>query len=322
MPFDLEKRASVRSSLATFSTKRTIRPPLRSTAISMDGEEVVSFADLAAGHEPRLQHILSLCHALLDAFMLSGGKHEHDKHQQQNQRHVLGLVGGSLDFFIAHLGCGVGAARTLMRLLVGNPTIMDTVVASRELVVGGLITFLDEHVSAALARKGEVMHADGVNDEEIAAVVDVLSGLCYISEFGPITENQDYIAGRLLKEGEASKILVHTRVAWERHSSVVTEGDGDANRVLLSGHNVTQLMMPQGLWLSLEKFVAEETKQATMVLESILGLLEALCLGKNLKSIELVRQSWIGQDVCLSSLMDVKLPMDLRAKFCDLLTGR
>ncbi|RUS13110.1 hypothetical protein BC938DRAFT_478126, partial [Jimgerdemannia flammicorona] len=215
---------SQNAALVSFNTKRTLRPPLRATSSSSDGEEAVSFDDIATGRESRIQHILFLsaepATCVRAARQVVGPVHFTPRVRGGARAHAGAAAGWELQDH----GDGGGQ------------------------VIGRLVAFLQEHIGPVMAtHKDEPPTAKRVDDDdEVAAVVDVLSALCYVTGAGPITGNQDYIAGQLLRDGEDIDILVHTRVAWEKHSVTGGDANGDAGRVVSAGHNVAQLKMRRG----------------------------------------------------------------------------
>ncbi|KAI9493708.1 hypothetical protein BDB00DRAFT_822221 [Zychaea mexicana] len=305
IPFDLAKRYEVRSSLGY------------DTTVKQEGakEDAVSIVSLHDGSEERLKEILALCYNVLRIFLI--GSYEEDQQLARNQHHIIQVAGDAgIELFMRHLTCGVGATDMVVRLLQNNSSVIEAISGARPHTVGILVNLATEKTRAfirRLVRCDDGYISETKQDYEAASGLDLLSTLCHTDKQGSLTYHRDYISARLFS---VENCLLQMRMAQEE---IIPGENVDSGYVVTASTVEINFLHDNGAWRNLETLLRENQASVTVFIESALHLVYSVSWGTNAKSLEAIRRC-IGKDVCLTCLGDVRLPDQIRSKFCDLLT--
>ena len=312
IPFDLAKRYEVRSSLGYDTTAK------------QEGakEDAVSIVSLHDGSEERLKEILALCYNVLRVFLI--GTHEDESQLARNQHHVIHVAGDTgIELFMRHLTCGVGATDMVVRLLENNSGVIESISGARPHTVGILVNLSIEKTRAfvrRLVRCDDGYVSETKQDYEAASGLDLLSTLCHTDKQGSLMYHRDYISARLFS---AESCLLQMRMgASPPPQEQLADEEADSAYVSAPPKTVEiNFLHDNGTWRSFDALLTESQASVSVFVESALHLVYSVSWGTNAKSLEAIRRC-IGKDVCLTCLGDVRLPDQIRSKFCGLLSGK
>ncbi|KAI9318767.1 hypothetical protein BX666DRAFT_2026190 [Dichotomocladium elegans] len=296
VPFDLEKRYKVRTSLPQDHLSK-YEPPL---------EEPVCIERFLANNDENLVSIIALCYNLLRVFLIGKSAHHEASEVSKNQWHVLKMAGDNgIKCFLSHLSCGVGATDMMIRLLCNNSTVIDAVAAIYPEITSFLTDLtLDKSRNSIrqMVSENRSLEEDPSHGDEAASSIELLSTLCRGGgnstdlRSSHIFNNRDYIASQIISK---ESCLLRTKMTDD-------------------GMHVEILLLGVDKWSKLDALFGDAQAALANYIQSLLGLIHAISLGANFRLLEDIRNC-IQKDVCLKCLGDISLPFKIRARFCGLL---
>ncbi|KAI9352503.1 hypothetical protein DFJ73DRAFT_347572 [Zopfochytrium polystomum] len=347
VPMDLEQRRTIRVAyeelriregsdrLSVLSAENIVVPPLsvQDSAVddsqeslqanSLEREEyVTTLSALKAGDEPGLAAIFRHIYRLLKQFLL-GSDHE-------NQVHVA----TAFDTFLNHLDLKVGAADTLMQLIEGNPSIVQSI--DQQQILHFVNLLIRDRNPSCVNFLIALCHCDGMSiPSHQEFIAKHILGSEQMNQSGVHEDSPSHLFRTRIASGGGLEVLPPAgfgQPAWiplvdlfssqlkrPRNKSAGFDGSGPLRRRFGgSGSGSFSKKMTPGSPLANN----EATAEIAEYFAALIKLYHALCLGHNATVVSWMVDTWkvISLRKCEVVLYDENLPPALRAQFCDLLT--
>ncbi|KAI7903144.1 uncharacterized protein BX663DRAFT_507611 [Cokeromyces recurvatus] len=310
VPFDLDKRKTVRDKLRSYHPHFQQNKLLNSSSKSKMKEKEVTKSELLLN--TKLRNVLALCYNLLRVFLIQKSTYEmtHDDsiiHEsgKLNQLHIFNKAGErGIALFLEHLSYNIGATDMMIKLL-------ELTAEQNNLIT---IPIVENIIENALLRTEEVVN--GLKNDlfipelqQQTAYIQLLSVICQKALLSPV----------LIKTSKDSKSLVgiYRDTVTRKLFNSKDNSCLFMTRLVEQQQKNVEVKLINDEWRDLDTLLIKQPN-ILFFIECVIDLVYSLSNEAHAKVNEFFRRCFT-KEVCFKCIKNKKIPSTLRSKFCDLL---